>query len=163
LRRDLFVRVFHGLFALGLVANYWLLEPGEDPHEWVGWAIAVAIVLRVIWGWWRPAWSRVGRLRLFPMRLLLTDVRSLADGYAEQEQHSVAGSWMIVLMFVLAAALILTGWMQDLDAYWGEEWLQNLHLWLGHGLVIAAGMHIAAVLIIQFRHGVPLVRRVWFG
>ena len=49
LRRDLFVRVFHGLFALGLVANYWLLEPGEDPHEWVGWAIAVAVVLRVIW------------------------------------------------------------------------------------------------------------------
>ena len=46
--------------------------------------------------------------------------------------------------------------MQDLDAYWGEEWLQDLHLWLGHGLVIAAGMHIAAVLIIQFRHGVPL-------
>jgi cytochrome b len=44
-------------------------------------------------------------------------------------------------------ALGITGWMQGLDAFWGEEWLQELHEVLGDALLISAGLHAASALI----------------
>ncbi len=162
MRHDLLVRCTHWWVALGVVCNYWLLEPGEDFHEWVGWSIGVLLVVRIGWGLWGATEARLSRLVLTP-RVLLADLRGLMTRYEAHQGHSAAGSWMIVVMFGLITALIFTGWMQDLDAFWGEEWLQDIHAWLGHCLIAAATLHVLAVLFIQFRHNVPLIRKIWFG
>jgi cytochrome b len=162
LRHDLLVRCTHLLFALGVVSNYWLLEPGEDLHEWIGWSVAVLLVVRIAWGFWGVSEARLSRLVLAP-RLLVSDLRGLMTRYEAAQGHSAAGSWMIVVMFGLTAALILTGWMQDLDAFWGEEWLQATHAWLGHSLIAAAALHVVAVCFVQVRHDVPLIMKIWFG
>ena len=162
MRRGLFERSFHLFFALGVVGNYWLFEAGGDLHEWVGWGIGVLVILRLAWGLLKAPGAGSVRFRFQPSALF-AELRELGGHYQSQDGYSVAGSWMIVVMMTLAAALALTGWMQDLDAFWGEEWLQDTHEWLGHGLMTAAGVHIFAVLFIQIRHGVPLVRRMWFG
>jgi cytochrome b len=51
--------------------------------------------------------------------------------------------WLMALVLMLG----LTGWMQGLDAFWGEEWLQDLHEISGEVLLLSAGLHAAAALV----------------
>lgn len=162
MRRHLFIRCFHWLLALGIVVNYWVLESGGELHEWLGWALGAAVLLRVVTGVLSRGDASFTRLHLAP-HLVLQDLRSLAGDYPDHEDHSAAGSWMIVLMLTLVGLLAVTGWMQDLDAFWGEDWLQNIHEWLAHSLIALAALHVLAVVFIQLIHGVPLFRRIGFG
>jgi cytochrome b561 len=53
--------------------------------------------------------------------------------------------------------------MQDLDAFWGEDWPQDLHELLANALILVACLHVAAVLWIHFVLKTPLLHRMWFG
>ncbi|MDG1065393.1 MAG: cytochrome b/b6 domain-containing protein [Luminiphilus sp.] len=162
MKRHLLIRCFHWLLALGIVVNYAFLESGGDLHEWLGWALGALVLLRVAAGFISSGDASFARLNLSP-RLVLRDLRNLVGDYPDQEDHSAAGSWMIVLMLTLVVLLAVTGWMQDLDAFWGEDWLQAVHEWLANSLVALAGLHVLAVAVIQFGHGIPLLRRIGFG
>ena len=162
MRRHFLIRCFHWLLSLGIVVNYEFLESGGELHEWLGWVLGALVVLRVVAGFFSRGDASFARLNLAP-GLVLQDLRSLAGRYTDHENHSAAGSWMIVVILALVLLLAVTGWMQDLDAFWGEEWLQNIHEWLAHALVALAALHVLAVVIIQFGHGVPLLRRIGFG
>jgi len=45
----------------------------------------------------------------------------------------------LVAQGCLVLGLGLSGWMQTLDAFWGEEWLQDIHLILGNTLIVLMG------------------------
>ena len=47
---DPWVRIFHWSTASLFLLDYWLLEGGEPPHEYVGYAVGALLVLRLIWG-----------------------------------------------------------------------------------------------------------------
>ena len=53
---------------------------------------------------------------------------------------------MMFLLMGLVIALGVTGWMQGTDAYFGEEWLQELHELLAHALLLSAGLHAASAI-----------------
>ena len=70
---------------------------------------------------------------------------------------------MMLALMAIVLALGLTGWMQTTDAYFGEEWLQELHEWLANGLLIAAGLHAAAAIVMGRIERVHLVRAMVTG
>ena len=47
---DPFARVFHWSLVGLVVLNLWVLEEGEAPHEWAGYAAITLVLLRVVWG-----------------------------------------------------------------------------------------------------------------
>ncbi|MEZ5449379.1 MAG: hypothetical protein R3E89_10470 [Thiolinea sp.] len=51
---DRFVRVFHWSVATLFLLDFWVLEDGDPPHEWAGYAIGVLLILRIIWGFIGP-------------------------------------------------------------------------------------------------------------
>ncbi len=159
---DLFTRVFHWSLALGIALNYWLLEAGDPPHEWLGYALAALVLARVGWGFAGPENARFSSFVVGPRRILRS-LRHFADDYREHIGHSPLAGWMILFLLALVLALGITGWMQDLDAFWGEDWLEELHEYLAHLLIAAAAVHVVAVLWIQRRFGLPLVRSMWRG
>jgi len=67
-----------------------------------------------------------------------------------------------MVLFLLFTLLItaVSGWMQTLDAFWGEDWVQNLHAWSADAAMIAVVVHVSAVLIIQYRYKVPLIKHM---
>ena len=73
------------------------------------------------------------------------------------------GALMMLALMAIVLALGLTGWMQTTDAYFGEEWLQELHEWLANGLLIAAGLHAAAAIVMGRIERVNLVRAMVTG
>ena len=64
---------------------------------------------------------------------------------------------MIVLQIAVILLVVISGWLQELDAFWGVEWPQDLHDWSADFLMITAGIHVLAVLTIQWRYRIPLI------
>ena len=70
---------------------------------------------------------------------------------------------MMLALMATVLALGVTGWMQTTDTFFGEEWLMELHEVLAHGLLIAAGLHAAAAIVMGRVERVRLVRAMVTG
>ncbi len=159
---DRFIRLFHWSLAIGVALNYWVLEAGGDLHEWLGYALAGLVLARVVWGFTGPPNARFANFIVGPRRFLLS-LGVFSEFYRQHRGHSPLAGWMILFLLTCVLLLAVTGWMQDLDAFWGEEWLETSHEYLGNALITAAAVHVAAVFWIQWRYRVPLVRRMLRG
>ncbi|MFD0389180.1 hypothetical protein ACFQ4K_17450 [Tistrella bauzanensis] len=47
---DPVVRLFHWLVVVGCLLDLAILEEGEAPHRWVGYVVAGALAVRILWG-----------------------------------------------------------------------------------------------------------------
>lgn len=56
---------------------------------------------------------------------------------------------MMLALLAVVLALGASGWLQTTDAFWGEEWLQELHEELAEALLGLAGVHVAAALLMS--------------
>ena len=68
--------------------------------------------------------------------------------------------WTFVAGLLLTA---LTGWLQETDRFWGEEWVQRLHEVAADTVMVAVALHVAAVLLMQRLSGKPLLRAMFRG
>ncbi|HSX95551.1 MAG TPA: cytochrome b/b6 domain-containing protein, partial [Hydrogenophaga sp.] len=66
---DPFLRLFHWSLVGLVVLNLWVLEEGETPHEWAGYAAAVLVLLRVAWGFVGTRHARFADFWPTPARL----------------------------------------------------------------------------------------------
>lgn len=160
---DPLVRVFHWSTAALFLANYWLLEGGEDLHEWAGYAIAALLAVRIVWG---VAGSPNARFANFlPTRSRLHEHwQQLRSRQLDPSTgHNPLGALMILFMLVLLALTALTGWMQGLDRFWGEEWVQQTHERAADILMVSVALHVVAVIAISRWGGLSLIRAMVTG
>ena len=71
--------------------------------------------------------------------------------------HNPAGAAMIVALLVLLAAVGTTGYMMGMDAFFGVEWVEDLHKALVNGLLVLVALHVAGVVLSSRRHRENLV------
>jgi len=159
---DRFVRTFHWSLALGVVANYWILEGGDDSHEWLGYALGTLVVARIGWGLADTGAARFSNFIVGP-RQLWNSLPRFGDTYRTHMGHSPLAGWMIALQLGLVVLIVVTGWLQELDAFWGEDWPQDLHEWSSDLLIVTAVLHVLAVILIQWRYRIPLVQSMLPG
>jgi len=160
---DPFVRVFHwslvGLFALAFATS--------DEIEWLhlaaGYAIAGLVALRLAWGFVGPEHARFGSFVRSP-REIWQYLRDAARLRAPRHLgHNPAGGAMIVALLVTLAGTAITGFMMTTDAYWGAQWVENLHEALANGMLVLIGLHVAGVIVAGIVHGENLVRAMITG
>ncbi len=160
---DRFVRVFHWTLVSSVLLNYFVLEEGEAPHEWVGYLATALVVARAVWGFIGSPHARFAAFFPTPARLR-RHVQALRSGQPEHHWgHNPLGALMMLLLMTLVLALGVTGWLQGTDAFFGEEWLQELHEGLAHGLLISAGLHAAAALVMGRLERTRLVKAMVTG
>lgn len=160
---DLFVRVFHWTLVGTVLLNQFVLEEGEAPHEWAGYLAAALVVARIVWGFIGSRHARFADFLPTPARLR-QHLRALRSGRPEHHWgHNPLGALMMFLLMGLVLALGLTGWMQGLDAFWGEEWLQELHELLAHALLLSAGVHAASAIVMGRMERTRLVKAMVTG
>ena len=162
MRWDLFIRLFHWSLAAGIVANYFLLEEGEILHEWVGYIACALVASRLLWGFMGPTRARFSAFLRSPSAAFY-ELRGLTAPHDLPNTHTALGGYQLVLVLALVIGVGLTGWMQDLDAFWGEDWPQDLHELLANALILVACLHVAAALWIHFALKTPSLHRMWFG
>lgn len=160
---DPFVRLFHWSLVTCVALNLWLLEEGDPPHEWVGYAAMALVVLRVFWGFVGTRHARFADFWPTPARLR-EHLRSLRRGdHPPTPGHNPLGALMMLGLMGLVLLLGFTGWLQGTDRFWGNEALETLHEWLADGLLALAGLHAAAALLVGRLERTRLIKAMFTG
>ncbi len=156
---DPIVRLFHWSLAFAFFANYFVTEEGESWHRWIGYFAVAWICARIVWGFvghgaarWSDFWPTPTRVKAHVQALLAgRDVHRLG--------HSPLGALVMILMMAAMLGLGATGFMlEEIDRFWGEEWLESLHGFIADGLACLVALHLlaAAVESIRLRDNLPL-------
>ena len=160
---DPFVRLFHWSLVSCVLLNQFILEAGATAHEWTGYLASALVLARVLWGFVGSRHARFSDFFPTPGRLL-RHCKALGQGqHPQYAGHNPLGALMMLTLMACVLALGLTGWMQTTDAYFGEEWLMELHEWLANGLLIAAGLHAVAAIVMGRIERVNLVKAMVTG
>ena len=160
---DLFVRIFHWTLVSCVTVDYFLIDDGKTLHQWVGYLASALVMARIVWGFIGSRYARFSDFFPTPKRLR-RHVGSLVSGKTEaHEGHNPLGALMMLALLALVLVVGVTGWMQTLDRYWGEEWLQNLHRYGGNVLVALATLHAVAAIVMGRLERTRLVRAMFTG
>lgn len=160
---DLFVRIFHWSLVACVALNQFVLEEGKTAHQWAGYVATALVLARIVWGFVGSRHARFADFFPTPSRLA-GHVRALRRGeHPVYLGHNPLGALMMLALMALVLALGFTGWLQTTDTYFGEEWLMELHELLAHALLVAAGLHAAAALVMGRLERVRLVRAMVTG
>lgn len=160
---DRFVRVFHWTVVTCVVLNYFVWEEGEWLHEWTGYLAAAFVLARIVWGFVGSRHARFADFFPTPARLQ-AHLRAVRAGSPEHHWgHNPLGAIMMLLLMTLVLSLGLTGWMQGVDPFFGEDWVQNLHKYLANALVAFAGLHALAAIVMGRLERTRLVKAMVTG
>lgn len=160
---DLFVRLFHWSLVTCVILNLWVLEEGETPHEWAGYTAVGLVLARVVWGFVGSRHARFSDFFPTPRRVTAHVQAMLRGEHPSSVGHNPLGALMMLALMALVLGLGLTGWLQGTDAYFGEEWLEDLHEGLANTLLLLAGLHAAAAIVMSKLERVNLVRAMVTG
>ena len=156
---DPLVRLCHWSLAIAFFANWFFTEEGEDWHQWLGYWAGAAALLRVGWGFvatgaaaWRDCLPTPARIA--------AQLRALRGREPERHLgHSALGALVMMLMLGSMLMLALTGFlMEEIDYFWGDERLEDIHALLADALAALVAVHLLAAVAesIRLRENLPL-------
>lgn len=159
---DIGVRLFHWSLVV-LVTSAWLFEDERTLHRWLGYGVIGLISFRLIWGFVGTRFARFVNFVPGPVKLL-SYLRDMAKGRERRYLgHNPAGGAMIVALLLTLAAITGTGVMMGMDAYFGEEWVEDVHEVLANFLILLVLLHIGGVVLASRRHKENLVKSMVTG
>ncbi|MGE4071625.1 MAG: cytochrome b/b6 domain-containing protein [Lysobacterales bacterium] len=157
------MRVLHLCFIVGVGAAWLTRHTPGTWHEWLGYGVLVAVLLRLIWGFVGSPSARFGSFVRGP-RATLAYGRKLLDGRAPRYRgHNPLGAWMILTLLTLLLVISVSGWLSTTDRYWGIAWVMDLHLYSSWALLMLVPIHVAGVLHASWKHRENLVAGMLHG
>ena len=94
---DPFVRIFHWSLVACVFLNF-LVEEGEAPHQWIGYAASALVAARIVWGFVGSRYARFSDFFPTPTRLR-RHVSALLAGKPEHHLgHNPFGALMILAL-----------------------------------------------------------------
>lgn len=142
---DPLIRIFHWSLATAFLLNYWVLEEGEDQHEWVGYYLLAALLVRILWGFIGPDNARFRSFLPTPSKVRHHVREMLAGREPVHEGHNPLGGAMIISLILMIALTGISGWMMTTDALWGEEWIEEVHETCANLSMLLVAIHIPIV------------------
>ncbi|MFW1678768.1 cytochrome b/b6 domain-containing protein [Pontibacter sp. JAM-7] len=160
---DPLIRLFHWSVAAGFLLNFTLTEEGETLHEWIGYYILAALLVRVCWGFIGPRNARFSDF--FPRKPgLKSHLRELAQGQIKQHAgHTPLGGLMVMLLMAGLLLVGLSGWLTTTDMFWGEDWVEDVHEFFANLTLLLVLVHVAAVTLFSVLGPANLVRQMLTG
>lgn len=159
---DPLVRLFHWSLAACILGAF-LVEEGDTAHQVLGYTALGLVAFRLLWGVVGSRHARFGDFVRGP-RAIATYLRERRAGTSRRRLgHNPAAAVMILVLLAGVAAVGATGWMQTLDAFWGAEWLEELHEALAYGLLAFIGVHVLAALVESVHYRENLVAAMLHG
>lgn len=154
---DPFVRVFHWSVVGACALDLTVLDDGKLAHRWLGYGVLALVALRLVWGVVGTRHARFTDFVPGPGRLAAY-LGAMARGREPRiVGHNPAAAVMILALMALLTTIGATGWMLTLDAFWGVEWVEELHEGLATLLVVLVAVHVAAAVLESLRHRENLI------
>lgn len=131
-------------------------------HRGVGYVVLAVVAMRIVLGcltkvssarFYLPGWHAIG-----------THFTEMRQGHITPHRgHNPLGQWSVYLIWLLIAALAVTGWLSRTDAFWGEDWPVELHAALSLGLLAVIVLHVLAVVVVSRLSGQHLLSQMIHG
>ncbi len=150
-------RVLHWTLAACVLLNLFVLEEGEYAHEWSGYIAVSTVVLRILWSFWGNSASRLKALPVHPKSLFAFARRNFSDPDGIYEGHNPLAALAYIGIWFCILGLGISGWMMGLDAFWGEDWVEELHSFIATALQTLICIHLLGVFTDSFR----FKRKTW--
>ncbi|HKK98432.1 MAG TPA: cytochrome b/b6 domain-containing protein [Marivita sp.] len=160
---DPFIRVFHWALAAGFAANALIIDDDSKLHEWLGYTLVALIGARLVWGVVGSSHARFASFRP-TLSNIAGQMSDIATGRKRLHLgHSPLGALMIFNLMGAVLLIALTGFMMTTNAFWGVEWVEELHEALVIWAEISIVLHVLAVIWESRRTGVNLPRAMITG
>lgn len=160
---DPLVRVFHWSLAISVFAAYFFTEEGDPAHEVVGYVALGLVAFRLVWGWVGSRHARFADFVPGPARLRDYVMDALRGREARFLGHNPAGAVMVLALLAMVSATGVTGWMLTADAWFGSQWVEELHEALANILMALVALHVGGVIYTSVHQGENLVRAMFTG
>ena len=160
---DPLVRIGHWALVLCVAAAWITSEGGHVWHERLGYATLAIVAVRAFWGFVGPRYARFAQFVRAPSVTLAYASKALAGAQPRHIGHNPLGGRMIVALIVCVILTGASGWLFTTDAFWGVEWVEEVHEFFANALLALAGLHIAGVVFVSVRHGENLAAAMLSG
>ena len=154
---DRFVRLFHWGLVLSFFVAYFSTDSIGWVHKGFGYATLALVAARVVWGFIGSGHARFASFVPGPGKLVRYLVAVARRREPRHLGHNPAGAVMILFLMLAVAVIGCTGWMMTLDAFWGNESVENLHVWTVDLALAAVLVHVLANLYGSLRHRENLI------
>ncbi len=157
------IRIGHWLLV-GTTVTSWLTRHAEGVwHEWLGYAVLVVVVWRVVTGVLGEAPYAFNSFVVSPTKTLIY-LRQLPGSSASPNAgHNPLGAWMVMTLLMFLTLVSFTGWLYTTDRFWGVEWVGNAHTLSSDLLIAAVVLHISGVLFASWRERQNLIAAMIHG
>lgn len=144
-------------------------------HLWLGYLLCLGLVARIVWGWvgpaqarWSALWHPTDWLRALRERRLFV----AAPGFGH---HPLASGVYLAVYLILAMAAVTGLALAAIDQARGplyewlgyqmacKPWAMTPHVWLDEIMLAFILAHIAALILHEKRHGLPLAQSMVSG
>jgi len=160
---DPFVRIFHwslvGLFIFAFATG----DEWDKAHETAGYVIAGLIAARVLWGFVGTRHARFSDFIHSPATVLGFLRDSVMLKAKRHIGHNPAGGAMVIALLIAISVICASGIMMGMDAFWGEEWVEELHEGAVNVTLVLVALHIIGVIVASVEHRENLVRAMITG
>lgn len=132
-------------------------------HIAAGYMIAGLVAARIVWGFVGPRHARFSDF-VRPPAETVNYMRQVIQGHATRYLgHNPAGGLMTPALLGMIAAISGTGLMMTTDAFWGAEWVEDLHEGLVFATLALIVVHVTGVIVTSVKHRENLVRSMITG
>ncbi len=149
---DLPTRLIHWVIAGAVFLNLFYLEEGDEPHQWVGYVALAAFLIRFVWGFCGAEHSRFRSFPLAPREIIAFSLSLIRRKPIEYSGHNPLASLVYIAIWGCIVGLGVTGWMMGWDRYWGEEWLEQIHVDITNVLKGLLILHFLGIIIDAILH-----------
>lgn len=153
---DPVVRIFHWSLVAGFTANAIFTDAEGKLHERIGYAVVALVGLRILWG---LVGTRHARFSDFPPSVTAAcgQLRDMATGRRHAHLgHSPLGALMIYNLLVSILVIGFSGYLMTTLAFFGVEWVEELHEMAVSWAELSVAAHVAAVIFESRRLAINL-------
>lgn len=160
---DFFVRVFHWSLVITFATAWYTGGIWDQPHLAAGYLVLALILARIIWGFVGSRYALFSNF-VYPPRVIILHMADMMHMRAPRYLgHNPAGGAMVIALLTMLLVLCITGIMMTTDAFWGVQWVDNLHATTSNLALVLVALHVGGVVFASIEHGENLVRAMFTG
>lgn len=153
------IRLIHWTIAIAVILNMYIIGAGDPPHRYLGYVAAGLVLVRFFFGFYGK-----GHVKFSSMPLSLKSIKENITGHFKKTPvdyvgHNPLASIVYLLMWFFLIALGITGWMFSLDAFFGDDNLEAVHVAFSNALQVLVVIHFAGILI----DAIHFKRKTWMA